>query len=250
MNHELGAEFSIAAAVRDPALRQKLIDLAAIGNDSVSSPYVAPAAMGESSEKRRNSERFLDDLMRVNEFSEEQRRLADKLDRLEDAALRAYDRNTEALGRAQDALALALQNAYQLTLPDGAQIPVFQDGDVVRTETGDIVDPELLDGENIGSGHTGWNERNTLQNDVERLETERSEIEDFLDTIDETREFLDTNPSDGVIADLEAGLSMMPPAVAAEYVERDAPSAAEPAPVADDQSPAISASPSFGPGTP
>lgn len=216
VTQKIGQEFSIAAAIKDPLIAQKLIDLAQQGHHAVASPFVSVDAQTTQNGSTDEKQAQWQDLLRLVEMTEAQQRLAGRLEQLDRAAQRALDLNAEQLANARATLDLIRETAHRITLDDGSQIAVYRDGEDLRAEDGTILDPSLVNIDDVPRDAPDWDMFSQSRDSITTLETERDNILEFRETLGETAEFLETNPTDSVVADLESGLSLMPASIAAQ----------------------------------
>ncbi|MCB9959682.1 MAG: hypothetical protein H6843_13885 [Rhodospirillaceae bacterium] len=213
-----GSDFNIASLASDPALREKLIAQAENGNDSVNTPFVQSAARRQHAS--RSEDATTRDAIQMMEMTAAQQRLADRIAELDEAALRALEANERALEEAWRRHERLLERAHVVTLADGTDVRVFRDGDDVRLEGGSLVDPSVIEADGIPSEATTWEQFEESSEQISALVRERQAIEDYRGTLSETEEFLDTDPDDAIVADLEAGLMIMPDAVRGQLPDR------------------------------
>ena len=206
-----GSEFNLAALSGDPALREKLIAMEQQDNDSVNTGFVQSTAHRSSGKRSRDA--VVDSVIQAMEMTAAQQRLNDRIAELDQAALRALEANERALEEAQRQQERLLERAHVITMPDGTEARVFRDGEDVRLEDGTQLDPALLDADDLPATATSWEAFSENRDQISELEAERQAIEDYRGTLADVDEFLETNPDDEMVAELDGALSSMPPAV-------------------------------------
>lgn len=214
MSVEFGKEFSIAAAITDPAIKRQLLALEINGNNSVSSGFVSPNAHNLSgrreSEEAEASNIAMQFLAQIEQDVQERvDALNEQLNRLEEKSYEALMRTEEQLRAARAELQVLRDNAYKITFPDGSVRRVYRDRDVVRLEDGTKVDPSIVKANDMPDGATSFSAVVGNVEKVERLTNKRDRIVDIRDKLDDISERAGNNPSasdlDG-LDDLVAGL--------------------------------------------
>jgi hypothetical protein len=174
-----------------------------------------------SAEKRRDEIRFQRDVERRRDLKEERTKTQDvendlndlalgvvlatdtqiaefavTLDTYDEATVKALMKNEELLDEAREKVEALLGKAY--VLPDGRRVFKTNDGLQVFDEFGVELDSTVIDPNEISDTLPRWEIVVEARGGVEKLETERTEILDFQQRVDDARERLD---DDGLTTD-------------------------------------------------
>ena len=209
-----GSEFNIVGAPSEE-LKRHLLYLASIDSDSVLSGYKStnPMRTGAESGKAGEADAFMTFAQAVMASQERIDALADKLTMLDQASYHALIETEEQLEQARRELEDIRDQAYEITLQDGTLVKVYRDGNIVRSDTGEVVGPEIIVAADIPSEAPDWAKRVAAGERVDALEAQREQIILYREKLHAARDTLSGSPSDQDLDDLEAELDNMPAAV-------------------------------------
>ena len=219
MESGFGKDFSLAAAIKDPVLRARLIALEANGNDSINSPFSNPHdtgvnGTGASNEEEAANFAAMQFLAQIEQETQERLEAINKrINELERRSYEALMRTEEELRQAQEELQHIQDNAYRITMPDGSEQRVYRDGDVVRTEDGNTVDKSVIRPEDIPDSFSGWQSFVDRNRRVDNLERKRDRIVDFREQLDDIRDRASTAQTPDDLDSLESLVDGLPEAV-------------------------------------
>lgn len=121
-------------------------------------------------------------MMMIQAATEEQvRQFHERLDDLEARRLRLLERIDEELEQARAERQRLYDEAVEVVFPDGMVHRLFRDGDQVRDENGNLVDPEIARAEDVSNNPNQWSENVANDELVARLEEQRGRVDGLGD---------------------------------------------------------------------
>ena len=218
MESSFGKDFSLAAAIKDPILRARLIALESHGNESINSPFSSPhntrLAGAESKEEETADLATMQFLAEIDRQTQERLEAINKrIDELERRSYEALMRTEEELRKAQEELQHIQDNAFVVTMRDGTEQRVYRDGNVVRTEDGNTVDESVIRPEDIPDGFPDWDRFVDHNRRVDGLERKRDQIIQFREDLDDARDRASTAQTPDDLDSLESLVDGLPEAV-------------------------------------
>lgn len=172
-------------------LKRKLLYLAEIGSEAVTSGYRSSAGYAGQNlqEKRDDADAQFHALVEMAMASQE--RIAQfhaDLENLDARRIRLIGRIDDELREAREDRQRLHDQAESITFPDGATRKVFRDHDRVRDESGTLVDCELAKAEEVSDNPHQWKDNLISKTKVTELEVKRARLVAFGEDMDNARE--------------------------------------------------------------